>query len=103
MKKYIVKIVALALLIVMLACCLMSCNTLSGTYVCQEGEMYTTYKFSAFSDKLVVSYISIPFEGTYEINGDKMLITIFGESQEHSFSKDGSTIYIDGVAYEKEK
>ena len=103
MKKYIVRIVAVAVLVVMLACCLTSCNSLNGTYVCQDGEMYTTYKFSAFSDKLVVSYISIPFEGTYEIKGDKILITIFGESQEYSYSKDGSTIYIDGIAYVKEK
>ncbi len=103
MKKYIIRIVAVAAVVVMLACCLTSCNSLSGTYVCQEADMYTTYKFSAFSDKLVVSYISIPIEGTYEINGDKITITMFGESNEHSYSKDGNTIYIDGVAYVKEK
>lgn len=103
MKKYIIRIIAISVMVVVLACCLTSCNSLNGTYVCQEGDMYTTYKFTAFSDKLVVSYISIPFEGTYEINGDKILITIFGESQEYSYSKDGSTIYIDGVAYVKEK
>ena len=101
MKKYIIRIIAVSVMVIILACCLTSCNSLSGTYVCQEGDMYTTYKFSAF--KLVVSYISIPFEGTYEIKGDKILITIFGESQEHTYSKDGNTIYIDGVAYVKEK
>ena len=88
-------------MIIILACCLTSCNSLSGTYVCQEGD--TTYKFSAFSDKLVASYMSISFKGTYEIKGDKILITIFGVSQEHTYSKDGNTIYIDGVASVKEK
>lgn len=104
MKKYIIRIIAVSVMVIILACCLTSCNSLSGTYVCQEGDMYnTTYKFSAFSDKLVASYISISVKGTYEIKGDKIIITILGVSEEHTYSKDGNTIYIDGVAYVKEK
>ena len=103
MKKYIVKIVAMMLLVVALACCFTSCNKLSGVYVCQDkDDIYTTYEFSMFSDKLIVSYLSIPFEGTYEIDEDVIRITIFGGVEEYSYSKKGRTIYIDGVAFVKE-
>lgn len=104
MKKYIVKAVALTVLVLMLACSLASCaNSLGGTYVCADlGGVYTTYKFSRFGGELVVSYMGVPFVGTYEINGDKILITIHGETDEHTYSKDGDIIYIDDVAYVKE-
>ena len=103
MKKYIVKIVAMALLVVALACCFTSCNKPNGVYVCQnKDDIYTTYEFSMFSDRLIISYLSIPFECKYEIEDDKIRIMILGEVEEYSYSKKGKTIYIDGVAFVKE-
>ena len=103
MKKYILKFVAVSLMLVILLCCFASCgNRLNGTYVCEDSSIYTTYKFSAFSDKLVMSIIGVPLNGTYEIDGDKIYITIANDRQEYTYSKDGKTIYIDGVAYVKE-
>lgn len=103
MKRYILRFIAVALMLVMLSCCFVSCgDRLNGTYVCEESGIYTTYKFSPFSDKLVMSVISVSLNGTYEIDGDKIYITIANDRQEHTYSKFGDTIYIDGVAYVKE-
>ena len=104
MKRYILRFAAVGVLLTLLACSLISCgNKPSGTYVCQDSSIYTTYKFSPMSDKLVMSVISVSLNGTYEIDGDKIYITIANDRQEHSYSKDGDTIYIDGVSYVKEK
>ncbi|MBQ9079979.1 MAG: hypothetical protein IJY27_02795 [Clostridia bacterium] len=103
MKKYIVKIVVLALVVTTLCCCFVSCgNKLGGTYICEDSAMYVSYKFSLFSDKLVMSVYDISFNGTYEIDDDKIYITIAEDRREHTYSKDGKTIYIDGKAYVKE-
>lgn len=102
MKKSIVKAAALCVVLVILAGCLSSCDRISGTYSCEDDVIYTSYKFSLFSDKLVYTVIEMQFNGTYVIDGDKITITIAGDSQEYSYSKDGDTIYIDGKAYTKE-
>lgn len=103
MKRYILRFAALLIMLAILSCSFISCsNSLSGTYVCQDSVIYTTYKFSPFSDKLVMSVLSVSLNGTYEIDGDKIYITIANDRQEHTYSKDGKTIYIDGVAYVKE-
>lgn len=104
MKKYILRFIAVALVLVILSCCFVSCgDNPSGTYVSKNTILYTAYKFSSFSDKLVwVLQGDIQLNGTYEIDGDKIYITIADDRQEHTYSKDGDTIYIDGVAYVKE-
>ncbi|MDD7676060.1 MAG: hypothetical protein PUJ09_05450 [Eubacteriales bacterium] len=102
MKKYIVKGTALVAALIILACCLTSCNRISGTYTSEDSSIYTSYKFSLFSDKVVISIIDVPFTATYEIDGDKIYITIADDRQEHSFSKEGNTIYIDGKAFVKQ-
>lgn len=100
MKRSLIRGVALCTALIMLVCCLSACNRISGTYSC-ENENYK-YTFSLFSDKLIWNVMGIPVNGTYEINGDKITFTIAGDIQEHSYSKEGSTIYIDGEAYTKE-
>ena len=102
MKNRILRIAALGAALIILVCCLTSCNRISGTYVCEDDAVYTSYKFSLFSDKLVVSVIDVPFTATYEIDGDKIYITIAGDRQEHTYAKSGNTIYIDGKAFVKQ-
>lgn len=102
MKRSLIRGVALCAALIMLVCCLSACSRISGTYSCDDDIIYTSYTFSLFSDKLVYTVIEMQFNGTYEINGDTITITIAGDSQEHSYSKEGSTIYIDGKAYTKE-
>lgn len=102
MKRSVVKAAALGAALVILVCCLSACNRISGTYSSDEDLTYVSYTFSLFSDKLVYTVMDVPFNGSYEIDGNKITITIIGDSQEHSYSKDGDTIYIDGKAYTKE-
>lgn len=102
MKNCALKAVTLVAALIILACCLTSCNRLSGVYVSQEDFMYTTYEFSPFSDKMIVTIAGIPISATYEIEEDKIYITMAGDREEHSFSKKGKTIYIDDKAFVKE-
>ena len=83
MKKT-VRIVAIAIVAVMLCLCLASCGkTLSGEYYMGDKnttKTYTTYTFSG-SKVTVESYVlgskvgDDSFEGKYEIKGDEMKIT----------------------------
>ncbi len=104
MKKYIVKTAVVVLVLILLTSCLASCSKLHGAYTSQlEDEINTTYIFSMFSDKIIISYFDrVEVEGTYEIEDDKIYITVLGDRAEHTYSKEGGTIYIDGVAYVKE-
>ncbi len=101
MKKHLVKILALTLATLLLSALLVSCNKLSGSYTAEDG---TTYKFSPLSDKVIMIYHSIDIEGQYEIDEEngKIYLTILGDRQEHSYSKNGKTLIIDGVEYIKD-
>ncbi len=102
MKKIIIKTLALSFVLVIIASSLVSCeNKLGGTYKAEDG---TSYKFSLLGDKVVMDYIGIQVEGTYvldEENG-KITITILGDSQEYTFSKNGKSLIINDVEYVKE-
>jgi hypothetical protein len=102
MKKIIIKALALSFALIILAASLASCeNKLSGTYKSEEG---TSYKFSLLGDKVVMNYIGIDVEGTYELDEEngKIYITILGDRQEYTFSKDGKTIVINDIEYVKD-
>lgn len=105
MKRYILKAAGLLISLILLTACLTSCNKLSGSYTSDtEGDVDTTYKFSLFSDKITMSYLGIELNGTYEIDEDngKIYITFVGDRQEYTYEKNGKTITIDGVVYNKE-
>lgn len=108
MKKNILKIVALALVLVMGVAMLASCATkLSGSYSGELGGSLAgakaTYKFSGSKVTLTVTTTllgnetSKAFEGTYEIidNDDK------SQSIKLTFEGDGSTSYSGTKSFEK--
>ena len=90
MKKT-VRIIALALLAVMLCVCLASCGkTLSGEYYWGDksvSKSYTTYTFSG-NKVTVEAYVlgnkvgNDSFEGKYEIKDDEIIITYEDNSGE---------------------
>lgn len=109
MKK-LTKVLALVVVAAMLCLALASCG-LSGKY---EGHLYTLeFKGSDITIKGNVSKITA--EGTYKIDGDKIIITLdnaddgafsLGDTLnafdgEHSFEKGDDYIKIDGVKYTK--
>ena len=103
MKKSVLRILAIMVVMVIVCTTFASCaSKLSGTYVSTLEDDSTAYTFSFFSDKLVMYYDGFEIEGSYEIVEDKIYITIIGDRQEKSFSKEGKSIYIDGVEYVKE-
>lgn len=100
MKKT-VKILALALVLVMMVGVFASCGKPSGKYV--NGAFY----FEFDGDNVKASIAGLSIEGTYEIKDDKIYLTyeIAGVSitKDFSYAKDGDTITIAGVEYTKEK
>ncbi len=99
MKKIISMIMVCVLLVGMLFT-LASCG-LSGTYEDEYG--LTTYTFKG--KEFTCEGLGMEIEGTYEIKGDEITFTYeFGNaeiSKTYSFERDGKTIIIDGVEYEK--
>lgn len=108
MKKYIIRAVTLFVLVSMTAVCFTGCNRIKGKYIrADDSEYYEAYEFFYFNDKFIYIYLFDDFqvEGQYEIDEDagKIYITLIGDRQEFSYSKEGKTIYIDGVPYVKYK
>ena len=123
--KNVIKIVALALVLVMTMGVLASCGgmKLSGKYESTTGVVmeFSGDKVKAsFNVNMVITTITVgPVEGTYKIDGDKITLDFVDESQvkdndtakdllsklegELSFEKDGDTIKIGGVSYTKAK
>lgn len=126
--KNVIKIVALALVLVMTMGVLASCGgtKLSGKYEATSNGTGIVMEFSgdkvkvSFDVNLVVTTVTVgPVEGTYKIDGDKITLDFVDESQvkdndtakdllgklegELSFEKDGDTIKIGGVSYTKAK
>lgn len=107
MNKNIIKIAALALVVVMLAATLVSCGGLSGTY---EG-MGTEYTFKGSKVSIQVNVfganIGDPIEGTYKISGDKITLTFADDegadkySGTFDFEKGDDYIKIGMVTYNK--
>ena len=119
MKKSTIKVLALALVAVMVCVSFIACSkTLSGEYVNEEsvmgvGSTKTTYVFDGKKVTLTVSAEAIgmdlggvSLEGTYKIKGDEITFTFEGEgaaeySKAVSFEKTDNGIKIAGVEYTK--
>lgn len=110
MKKNILRVTALAIILVMAVAMLASCGTkLSGTYKCDDTsvlDVTLTFDGDNVTAKGKISIVSAEVSGTYKIDGDKITFN-FGDDKfnlggEHSFAKDGKTITIDKVNYTKQ-
>ncbi len=114
--KNMIRITALIVALLMFAPTLVSCGAkLSGTYVFTEevliftdGKCLTFMGDKVFVSKKIANQMIGPREGTYQIKGDKIIISvergdeIFPElNGEHDFEKTDNGIKIDGVEYTK--
>lgn len=108
MNRNIIKVAALALVLVMLAATLVSCGGLSGTYEASVIGTGASYTFKGnkvtIQAKAIGANIGEPVEGTYKISGDEITITIEGDSTysgTFDFEKGEDTIKIGIVEYKK--
>ncbi len=98
--KNTIKIVALALVLVMMVATLASCSGIpNGKYVSEDGDTVLEVK----GDEIIMSdsegTMSLTY--TYEIKDDKIALSIAGATVEQSFERDGKTIIIAGEKYTK--
>jgi len=112
MKKTFVRIAAVAVLVVMLACSLVACGGLSGTYSASAlglaGASYT-FKGSNVTIEVGALGFTTEIEGKYSIDGDEITFTFDDDEEDASkyegtfdFEKGDDYIKIGGVKYEKE-
>lgn len=106
-KKAFKKIVASVLLVCVMVCTLTACTTtLKGTYTSKDGLVEQSFTFME-DNKVKVSAFGIDVEGEYLIEDGEITITysLLGMSYDwvKSFKKDGSSIFIDGTEFVKEK
>ena len=106
MSKRIMKKSVAAMLVILMIGLLAGCTTtLKGTYVNKEGLVEQRLTFE--DGKVEMSAFGIEVEGDYAIEDGKLIITyhLLGLSYdwERSFEKDGSSIFIDGTEFVKEK
>ena len=107
MTKMICKRTAAFLLACLMVCTLVACTTtLKGTYTSKEGLIEQSFTFKE-DNKVAVSAFGIDVEGEYLIEDGEITITysLLGLSYDwvKSFEKDGSSIFIDGTEFVKEK
>lgn len=99
------KVVCLFLIAVLFSLLLTACSgtKLSGTYR-SEGLIAQTFTFK--DDNVTMSAFGINANGTYKIDGEKIVITytLFGQSYdwEQSFSRSSDTITIGGTNFIKQ-
>ena len=107
MKKTALRMLALCLAVVVMACALVSCGKLAGVYENNTFGLVTTYTFSGNKYTRTMSGISeydsgITASGTYSISDGKIhLSPENGHDEILSFSKSGKTIYIADMEFEK--
>ena len=99
--------IAAAFLACVMVCTLTACTTtLKGTYTSKEGLIEQGFIFKE-DNKVEVSAFGIDVEGEYLIEDGEITITysLLGLSYDwvKSFKKDGSSIFIDGTEFVKEK
>lgn len=99
--------IAAVLLVCLIVCTLTACTTqLNGTYKNTGGLIEQSFTFKE-DNKVEVSAFGIEIEGEYVIGDGEITITysLFGLSYDwvKSFEKDGSSIFIDGTEFVKEK
>lgn len=105
-KNKICKCFLVLALLAVVVCFLTACsNQLSGTYT-SEGLITQSLTFKP-DNVLVISAFGIDAEGTYKIDGDKIIFTykFFNESFDikKDFKKKGNSIFIDGLEFVKEQ
>ncbi len=105
-KKSLTSVAAVFMVCVMLFS-LVGCKTvLKGTYTSKEGLIKQSFTFKE-DNKVEVSAFGIDVEGEYVIEDGKITITYsllnLSYDMEKSFEKKGSSIFIDGVEFVKEK
>ncbi len=95
MKKSIVKILALALVAVMMCAILVSCGGPSGKYEAESWGSGITLDFSGKNVDItikVIGFSSEPIKGTYEIKDDKITISLVDDDAEDSLDKAVKTV-----------
>ena len=112
MNKNIIRVSALALVIVMLAAALASCGGPSGTYeasVLGQSLSYT-FKGSKVTIKLTVLGQVVSIDGTYKISRDEITFTFEGDDENakkysgtQTFEQGDDYVKIGGVQYTKKK
>ncbi len=107
MVKKSFKMIKALLLVCVMVCTLMACTTtLSGTYTTKDGAIEQSLTFME-DNKVEVSAFGIDVEGKYLIEEGEITITysLLGLSYDwvKSFERDGSSIFIDGTEFVKEK
>lgn len=106
-KRIRIERIMAAFLVCVLVCTLTACTTtLSGTYTSKEGLVEQSFTFKE-DNKVEVSAFGIEVEGEYLIEDGEITITysLLGLRYDwvKSFEKDGSSIFIDGTEFVKEK
>ena len=101
------KILAAILIVCVMVSTLTACTTtLKGTYISKEGLIEQRFSFKE-DNKVEVSAFGIEVEGEYLIEDHEITITyeLLGLSYDwtKSFVKDGSSIFINGTEFVKEK
>lgn len=105
-KSNMIKRVLAAVMVCVMLFALTACATkLSGTYT-SKGLLKQSFTFMD-DNKVKMSAFGLEIEGEYKIDDDKLIITYslggLHYDWEKSFKKDGSSIYIDGTEFVKEK
>lgn len=106
-KRNSFRVVIAVLMVCLTVCTLTACTTkLNGTYTSKDGLIEQSFTFKE-DNKVEVSAFDINVEGEYLIEDGKITITysLLGLSYDwvKSFEKDGSSIFIDGTEFVKEK
>lgn len=101
------RVITALLLVFVMVCTLTACTTtLNGTYTNKDGLIEQSFTFKE-DNKVEVSAFGIEVEGEYLIEDGEITITysLLGLSYDwvKSFEKDGSSIFIDGTEFVKEK
>lgn len=106
MKK--MRAIAAILLVCMMVSLFAACSILPlrGTYTSKDGLIEQSFTFKE-DNKVEVSAFGVDVEGEYEIEGDEITITYsllgFSYDMVKDFERDGSSIFIDGIEFVKEK
>lgn len=106
-KRNSLRVISAVLMVCLMVCTLTACTTtLKGTYTSKDGLIEQSFTFKE-DNKVEVSAFDINVEGEYLIEDGKITITysVLGLSYDwvKSFEKDGSSIFIDGTEFVKEK
>ena len=106
MKNKHMRSIIAVLLVCTMALAMTACAFgLKGTYTNTDGLVEQSFTFME-DNKVKMSAFGIDVEATYEIDGDTIILTYsllsLSYDMEKSFSKQGNSIFIDGVEFVKQ-